>query len=508
MTSEKASLLQAQNISKAYPGVIALDGVSMRLDEGEILAIIGENGAGKSTLMKVLAGIVQPDAGQVLIHGKPAARGSVHDALKSGISLIHQELNLADNLDIAANIYMGREPTRYGLLNRKAMERGAAEVLKEVGLDLPPNTPVAGLSTGKQQLIEIAKAVSTEARVLIMDEPTASLSEQETRRLYEVVDRLASRGVGIIFISHRLAEVKRLAHRVTVLRDGKNAGELMKQEIEHDAMVRLMVGRDASGFYQHQARPIGPTVLHVEGLVTHTFPEHRLSLELKAGEIVGIAGLVGAGRTEMLRALFGVDPPLAGTIEVGGEAQTIRSPLQAINAGLALVPEDRKAQGVILEMTIRENSSMAKLRFDAVMGIGINNKREKALASEMNQKLATKTPSIEQNVGNLSGGNQQKVVLAKWLAIGPKVLLMDEPTRGVDIGAKAEIYRIMEELAHQGVAVLFVSSDLEEVLGVADRALVMHEGAITGELSRDELSAQAVMALATNTHEAAVEAAG
>ena len=476
----------------------------MRLDQGEVLAIIGENGAGKSTLMKTLAGLVQPDAGDVLIDGQPATLGNVQDAIASGIVLIHQELNLADNLNIAQNIYLGREPRRLGLIDRKKMERGAKEALDAVGLDLPPNTPVAGLSTGRQQLVEIAKAISTNARVLIMDEPTASLSDQETRRLYDVVDRLAARGVGIIFISHRLVEVKRLAHRVTVLRDGKNAGELARDEIEHDAMVKLMVGREASSFYQHSSRPIGETVLRVNELVTHTFPEHRLSLKVRAGEIVGVAGLVGAGRTEMLRAIFGIDPALAGSIQVDGEVKQIHSPLQAIRAGLALVPEDRKAQGVVLSMSIRENTSMARLRLDALPGGLINAGKEQKLGQAMNDRLATKAPTIEQLVGNLSGGNQQKVVLAKWLATEPKVLMMDEPTRGVDIGAKAEIYRIMEELAHKDVAVLFVSSDLEEVLGVADRVLVMHEGAITGELSRDELNAEAVIAMATNTH--AVEA--
>lgn len=497
-------LLEASGVSKAYPGVVALDRVSMRLGKGEILAIIGENGAGKSTLMKSLAGIVQPDAGEVRIDGQPVHLGGVHDAIRHGVALIHQELNLADNLDIAGNIYLGREPTRFGLLDRGEMVRGAQQALADIGLDLPVTTPVAGLSTGRQQMVEIAKAISTNARVLIMDEPTASLSEQETRRLYEVVTRLAGRGVGVIFISHRLAEVKKLAHRVTVLRDGKNAGELGRDQIEHDAMVRLMVGRDASSFYRHQARPLGEVTLRVDGLVTHAFPEHHLSLQVRAGEIVGVAGLVGAGRTEMLRALFGIDRPLAGSIEVAGKPRRIRGPIDAIRAGLALVPEDRKEQGVVLSMSIRENTSMARLQRDAHLGLGINAGAERRLATEMNKKLATKTPTIEQQVRNLSGGNQQKVVLAKWLAIEPKVLLMDEPTRGVDIGAKSEIYRIMEELAHRGVAVLFASSDLEEVLGVADRVLVMHEGALTGELDRNGLSAEAVMAMATNTHAAAV----
>ncbi len=495
-----APLIEAREVSKAYPGVIALERVSISLRPGEILAIIGENGAGKSTLMKSLAGIVMPDAGEVRVDGEPVHLTGVQDAMKHGIALIHQELNLADNLDIAGNIYLGREPTRLGMIDRRAMIRGTRAALAQVGLDLPATTPVAGLSTGRQQMVEIAKAISTDARVIIMDEPTASLSDQETQRLYEVVERLSAKGVGIIFISHRLAEVKRLAHRVTVLRDGKNAGELEHDAIDHDAMVRLMVGREASTLYQYEPRPLGETVLQVDGLVTQAFPEHRLGFEVGAGEIVGVAGLVGAGRTEMLAALFGIDPPLAGRVSVRGEPVVINNPRQAIRAGLALVPEDRKLQGVILDMSIRENTSMTKLSDDAYAGLVINAGEEKRLAQDMNDRLATKTPTIEQQVQNLSGGNQQKVVIAKWLAAEPRVLLMDEPTRGVDIGAKAEIYRIMEELAQQGVAVLFVSSDLEEVLGVSDRVLVMHEGEITGELARNQLSAEAVMAMATNTH--------
>lgn len=500
MKPEKAPLLQAKGISKAYPGVIALEKVSMHLSAGEVLAIIGENGAGKSTLMKSLAGLVAPDTGEIIVDGKPAKLSGVQDAMALGISLIHQELNLADNLDIAQNIFLGREPKRFGLIDRKAMTQGAEAALKQIGLNLPPTTPVSQLSTGQQQMVEIAKAINTSARVIIMDEPTASLSDSETNKLYEVVDRLSAKGVGIIFISHRLAEVKRLADRVTVLRDGKNAGELTRDDVRHDAMVKLMVGREASTLYQYESRPSGETALKVDSLVTQAFPEQQLSFDIKAGEIVGVAGLVGAGRTEMLAALFGIDPPLAGKVEMLGKSVTIKSPQQAIAAGLALVPEDRKQQGVILDMSIKENTSLASLEQVAYGGVLLNSASETQVAKDMNNKLATKTPTLEQLVQNLSGGNQQKVVLAKWLAAKPRVLLLDEPTRGVDIGAKAEIYRIMEELARENVAVLFVSSDLEEVIGVSDRVLVMHEGKLTGELQRNELNAEAVMALATNTH--------
>jgi len=493
-------LLEARSVSKFFPGVVALSNADMTLAKGEVLAVIGENGAGKSTLMKVLAGIQQPDGGEVLIDGQRASLNSVQDAMAAGVALIHQELNLADNLDVASNIFLGREHQRLGFIDKKRIEREAAQAMQRVGLNIPPNTPVSALSTGRRQMVEIAKAISAKARILIMDEPTSSLSEQETQRLYEVVEGLSKSGVGIIFISHRLAEVKRLADRVTVLRDGENAGGLAKNEIEHDAMVRLMVGREASSFYKHTVRPVGETVLDVEDLVTHDFPEHRLSFKVGGGEVVGVAGLVGAGRTEMLRTLFGIDRPLGGSVSVDGTAHTIHSPIQAIRAGLALVPEDRKDQGVFLTMSIRENTSLPRLKRDAYGGVIIDRAGEKRLAEEMSQRLATKASSIDQLVGNLSGGNQQKVVIAKWMAMGPRVLLLDEPTRGVDIGARAEIYKLMEDLAKQGVAVLFVSSDLEEVLGVADRVLVMHEGKITGELNRDQLNAEAVMGLATNTH--------
>ena len=450
--------------------------------------------------MKILAGVQQPDGGEVLIDGTRANLHSVQDAMAAGVALIHQELNLADNLDVAANIFLGREYNRFGFIDKKRIEREAGEAMRRVGLSVPATTPVSSLSTGRRQMVEIAKAISAKARILIMDEPTSSLSQQETEHLYAVVDALSRDGVGIIFISHRLTEVKRLADRVTVLRDGANAGGLSKNEIEHEAMVRLMVGREASSFYQHSVRPAGKTVLEVTRLVTHDFPEHRLNLKVRAGEIVGVAGLVGAGRTQMLRALFGIDPALSGEVCIDGKAHAIRSPIHAIRAGLALVPEDRKEQGVFLTMSIRENTSLPRLQRDALAGVLIDRAAEKNLATEMNQRLSTKATSIEQLVGNLSGGNQQKVVIAKWMAMNPRVLLLDEPTRGVDIGARAEIYTLMEDLAKQGVAVLFVSSDLEEILGVADRVLVMHEGTITGELKRDELSAQAVMSLATNTH--------
>ncbi|XAM00161.1 sugar ABC transporter ATP-binding protein [Phycisphaeraceae bacterium D3-23] len=494
-----APLLIAQSIGKRFPGVIALDDVSITLHAGEVLSVIGENGAGKSTLMKVLAGVQPPDAGTVYIDGKPTVLRSVQDAMNAGVALIHQELNLADNLDIATNIFLGREPNTLGWVDRRRVEREAQQAMDAVGLRCSPRTPVSALSTGQQQMVEIAKAVSAQARILIMDEPTSSLSQQETDKLYAVVRKLQSQGVGIIYISHRLGEVTELSDRVTVLRDGRHAGDLAKEDITHDRMVKLMVGREASSLYDYRPRAHGETLLEVDGLVTHANPSHALSFRVAAGEIVGVAGLVGAGRTEMLLTLFGVDPPLAGRVKVGGVDHRIRSPRDAIRAGLALVPEDRKQQGLILEMSIRENTSLARLKRDAAGGVFLRPGPEAQLAEDMAKQLATKTPGIETAAGTLSGGNQQKVVLAKWLAMHPKVLLLDEPTRGIDIGAKSEIYRLMEKLAEQGVAVLFVSSEMEEVLGVSDRVLVMHEGKLTGELPRDHFDPERVMRFATDT---------
>ena len=495
-------LLEVRAVTKRFPGVVAIDGVDLELYPGEVVAILGENGAGKSSLMKVLAGVQQPDGGQIYLDGRPVDIDSTRTAIELGIALIHQELNLADNLDVGANVFLGREPVRGGLIDRAKIERESRAYLSRVGLDVSPNTLTADLSIGHQQLVEIAKALSSNARILIMDEPTSSLSTHEATRLFDVVKQLRSQGVCIVYISHRLGEVKELADRVVVLRDGKNAGKLARHEITHDAMVKLMVGRELSQFYAHQPHEPGDVVLEVDGLRTTSWPDHPLCFSLRAGEIVGVAGLVGAGRTEMLRALFGVDPIVGGEVRVAGEAVNLQSPYDAIEAGLALVPEDRKQQGLVLEMTVRENVGLAGLRRNRKPLGFLNFGVERRDSAEMIAKMKIKTPHDEQVVQYLSGGNQQKVVIGKWLALGPRVLLLDEPTRGIDIGAKQDIYALMEQLARMNVAILFVSSEMEEVLGMSDRALVMHEGRITGELKRHELSEEAVMQLATgNTKE-------
>lgn len=493
---------------EALPSVLlacALNDVSLTVGHGEVHAVIGENGAGKSTLMKILAGVQPPDSGDILLDGTAVNIDSVHTALKLGISLIHQELNLADNLDVGANIFLGREPTRLGMIDFGRIRREAKKYLAMVALDESPTTLVGQLTIGRQQMVEIAKALSVNARILIMDEPTSSLTQHEAEQLFQVIRQLRGQGVSVIYISHRLGEVKELADRVTVLRDGENAGGLNRAEIDHDRMVQLMVGRDISQFYARRPHSVGEPVLEVDGLRTSAWPQHSSTFKVHAGEMLGVAGLVGAGRTEMLRAIFGVDSLLGGEVRVAGKAAMLRSCRDAIEAGMALVPEDRKQQGLILEMGIRNNIGLPSLGRHKRGPAFLNRVRERQDSKRMIGELRIKTPSDLQLAQYLSGGNQQKIVLAKWLAMEPQVLLLDEPTRGVDIGAKQEIYRLMEELAERGVAILFVSSEMEEVLSMSDRVIVMHEGRVSGELHRDELSEEAVMQLATGNDPVAAE---
>jgi ribose transport system ATP-binding protein len=499
-TAPARPLLEVRRLSKQFTGVRALSDVSLVLAAGEVLAVVGENGAGKSTLMRIVAGVETPTAGEILVDGQPIQFTSVAQALKLGISLIHQELNLADNLSIASNIFLGREPRRVGLLDQRTMDRESRKYLEMVGLDVPPQTIVGTLPIAKQQLVEIAKALSTNARILIMDEPTSSLSEHEAHYLFNVVRDLRERGVSVLYITHRLAEVEELADRVLVLRDGQCTGQLARGEIQRNNMVRLMIGRDVSRFYQRTPHVPGEVVLSVSRLRTTTFPQHALSFSLRAGEVVGLAGLVGAGRTELLGTLFGVTPAVGGSMTVGSLPRPPRTSREAIAAGIMLAPEDRRREGLILPMSVKRNLSLASLRRDQrrrLLRGFLNNAAENRVADSMIQVMRIKTSDNRQPVRYLSGGNQQKVVLGKWLCLEPKLLLLDEPTRGIDVGAKEEIYKLIDQLARQGVAILFASSEMEEVLGLADRALVMHEGRIAGELSRAELSEEAVMRLAT-----------
>ena len=495
-TTSSAYLLEVRNIVKSFPGVKALQDVSFGIYPGEVIAVLGENGAGKSTMMKILAGVQEPDSGTILLDGKEVAPDSVDAAQKLGIALIHQELNLSDNLDVAANLFLGHEPRSFGVINFKKLYKDAQELLDRCGFRLDPRALVSDLSIGRQQLIEIAKALSLNARIIIMDEPTSSLSAHETDQLFGVIRDLKARGIAVGYISHRLVEVKEVADRCVGLRDGRFVGELAKSEISHDSMVKLMIGRDLAQRFPHKALPPGEVVMEVKSLHTPQHPKYPISFSLRGGEIVGIAGLVGAGRSELVNTLFGYTPPVSGTVTIKGNEVSLKQPRTAIAAGIALVPEDRKQQGLILDMTVRENTSLAVLDRTAKAGV-YSTSEEKRVTRSMIDRLRIKTPSDQQVVKFLSGGNQQKVVLGKWLASDPAVLMLDEPTRGIDVGAKREIYLLMDELAQRGVAVLFVSSELEEVLGMSDRILVMHEGEMAGELSKGQMSEEAVMQLAT-----------
>lgn len=500
-----APLLEMTGISKRFPGVVALDHVNLSVGAGEVVALIGENGAGKSTLMRILGGAIARDDGTIKINGAPVEIKSPRDASALAIEFIHQELSVLDNLDVAANIFLRREPTKGGIL--KLIDRGRiykeADVLvRKLGLDISSRTPLGKLSIAQQQLVEIARALSAGARIIIMDEPTSSLTLTETRRLLDIVRDLKSQNVSIIYISHRMHEVEDVADRAVVLRDGKNAGELQRSEINHERMVRMMVGRDLKDFFTgtpdgFAAKETGKG-FEVRRLRTVRYPKHTVSFDVARGEVLGFAGLVGAGRSEMARALFGVEESLETEVALDGKPLRITGPRDAISNGIYLVPEDRRLNGLIVDFNVRENISLPNLERYSSAKI-ISNSKEVKAAVEACKAINIKTPSPEMRAANLSGGNQQKVVLAKWLTFAPQVLIFDEPTRGIDVGAKAEIYQLIRKLAASGVSVIVISSEMEEVLGISDRIAVMHEGRLTGILQRPQFSEEAVMRLATGT---------
>jgi ribose transport system ATP-binding protein len=498
-TASISPLLELKSITKRFPGVLALSNVSFTVGQAEVVALIGENGAGKSTLMKTLGGVHQPDEGDIFFDGKKVAITKVADAIGLGIGFVHQELNVLDNLDVAANIFLGREPFVGGplrLVDQRRMWTESEIYLKRLGLAISPKTLVRELSIAQQQMVEIAKALSQNARVIIMDEPTSSLTLTETDRLLATIKELRTSGVSVIYISHRLGEIEQIADRAVALRDGRNAGELGKVDVKHEKMVALMVGRKLEDLFVKGKGPQERGYFQVEGLRTPYRPHHRISFDVAKGEILGFAGLVGAGRSEMAQAVFGVEPPIEGTMRLGGQELKIRNAREAINAGIYLVPEDRRHTGLITSMTVRENITMPGLRRYSP-GLLVKRALEEEVSKREVVSLRVKTPSIEALAMNLSGGNQQKVVLGKWLSLTPKLMIFDEPTRGIDVGAKSEIYRLMRELADRGVAIIMISSDMEEVLGVSDRVAVMHEGDITGFLPREQFSEKAIMHLAT-----------
>jgi len=498
-------ILEMEGVSKRFPGVIALDRVSLSVGTAEILALIGENGAGKSTLMKILGGVTARDTGSIKIDGEAVEIASPREASARRIEFIHQELSVLDNLDVAANIFLRREPTKGGLLklvDRKRIYRESDEILRRLGLNISSRTPLGQLSLAQQQLVEIARALSTGARIIIMDEPTSSLTLTETRRLLEIVKELKAQDVSVIYISHRMHEVEDIADRAVVLRDGKNAGEIQGGEITRDRMVRMMVGRDLKEFFKG-ARANGTDGDRADGfevrrLRTLRYPKHTISFRVAKGEVLGFAGLVGAGRSEVARAIFGVEEALETEVTLDGQGLKIDNPQDAITHGIYLVPEDRRLCGLIVDFNIRENISLPNLDSYA-SGKIINFSKEASAARDAIKAINIKTPTPEMPAANLSGGNQQKVVLAKWLTFAPRVLIFDEPTRGIDVGAKSEIYELIRKLAADGVSVIVISSEMEEVLGISDRIAVMHEGRLTGVLERAQFSEEAVMRLATGT---------
>ncbi|WP_284735654.1 sugar ABC transporter ATP-binding protein [Dongia deserti] len=493
-----APFLDLIDIGKTYPGVVALSAVNLSVAPGEVIGLVGENGAGKSTLMKILGGVTAPSEGTIRIDAAEHAAMSVKDATKAGIAFVHQELNLFDNLDVAANVFIGREPRFGGLLNlidTRALHEKVTPLLRRLGADFGPATPVAILSLAQRQLVEIAKALSLDARLVIMDEPTSSLTASETARLLDVIADLKKNHVSVIFISHRLQEVERCADRVIVLRDGKVVGRLDRAQIQHDAMIRLMIGRDLKSLYIPPAAPPREVALDLAEVRTAAFPSQSVTLGLRGGEILGLAGLVGSGRTELARAIFGIDRRLGGQIKLLGQVLEIAEPRNAIHRGLYLIPEDRKQSGLVLDFSVAENISLANLPAYARASL-VQDNAETRNAEQQKAKLKIKVPSVATRTSSLSGGNQQKVVLAKWLSMSPKVIIFDEPTRGIDVGAKGEIYELMRALADAGVAILMISSDMEEVIGVSDRIAVMHEGRISGILERNEFSEDRVLQLA------------
>lgn len=493
-------VLEARRISKSFPGVQALDEVSLTVRRGRLHALLGENGAGKSTLMNILAGVFAADGGEIVLDGRPVSFANPREAREAGIAIIFQELNLVPHLTIAQNIFLGREPlTRAGLIDDARMNRDAAEWLRRLKLEAPPQTPVGSLRVGQQQVVEIAKALSMRARVIIMDEPTSAITDQEAGMLHDLIRQLKAGGVAIIYITHKLNELPLIADEFTVLRDGRCVGSKPVQAATHEEIVRMMVGRDVSEMFSRTPVPPGEEVLRVEGLrLAHPgragdFVVRDVSLRLRRGEVLGIFGLMGAGRTELLETLFGLHPKRsAGKVVVDGRDARFRSPREAIRAGLVLAPEDRKLEGLILSLSVAANTSLACLEKTERLGL-LDAGREDELADGYVRRLRTKTPSVQQLVRNLSGGNQQKVVLAKWLATEPKVLLLDEPTRGIDVNAKREIYTLMDELVAHGLGVVLVSSELPEILAVADRILVMSEGRQTAEFARGEANEENIM---------------
>ena len=497
-----SALLGMRSITKRFPGVVALDGVDFELERGEVHVLLGENGAGKSTLVKMLAGAYRPDEGEIMLDREAASISSATDAQKLGISTIYQEFNLVPQFTVAENIFLGRQPRRFGFVDRRKMREEARKLLDRMKVLVDPDALVSNLGVAQRQMVEIAKALSLNARILIMDEPTASLSGQEVERLFEIVRGLKEEEVAMIFISHHLEEVSAIGDRVTVLRDGKVV-DRVPASTKHSELVRMMVGRSVEAQFPRRRPKVGEVLLEIKNLSRAGVLED-VSFSLRAGEVVGVAGIVGAGRTELARAIFGADPGGAGKVWVEGRRMERGDPREAKRRGMGFVTEDRQGQGIVPPLSVAENLGLASLERNTHVGL-VNRREQRKQARKMIGDLNIRTPGPEQEIRFLSGGNQQKTVIGKWLLADSKVLIMDEPTRGIDVGAKVEIYELMNELTQNGAGILMISSDLPEVLGMSDRILVMSGGRITGELSMEEANGENVMELATQGTETTVE---
>ena len=495
---QNQTILEMKDISKSFPGVQALNKVSFNLKPGEVHVLIGENGAGKSTMMKILAGIYQKDSGEILLHGEPLNIHNPKEALSKGISMIHQELSPIPYMSVAENILLGREPvsTPLKILNRKEMRRFTRELLDSLSIPLDPDTLMSELSVAETQMMEIAKATSFNSSIIIMDEPTSAISDTEVDILFNLIRSLKDRGKSIVYISHKLDEIFRISDRITVLRDGGFVASEDTGNMNQDKLINLMVGREISEIFPKEESSIGNVLLEVEDLECKGAFK-GVSFTVKKGEILGIAGLMGAGRTEVVETIFGIRNKSNGTIKINGSVVNIESPADAIQHGMAFIPEDRKNFGLILKRSVKENITLLKLKYFSRFLV-IQKRRENKAVDNSIKILGIKTPRKEQNVANLSGGNQQKVVIAKWLLAEPDILILDEPTRGIDVGSKAEIHKLISQLAVEGKAVIMVSSELPEIMGMSDRVIIMHDGQLTGELPREKFTQERIMRLATN----------
>ncbi len=485
-----------EHISKSFPGVKALDDVTFNLRKGEVMALLGENGAGKSTLMKILSGVYTRDDGEIIVEGKSVPAMTQKTASELGIAIIHQELNMCQHLTVAENMFLGREPLKHGIINRRKMTEDAKAILSRLGVDIDPDTITGELQVSKQQMVEIAKALSINAKVLIMDEPTSALTAREIEELFTIIRQLRSEGCGIVYISHRLEELKQIADRVTIMRDGRYITSGSYFDFTMDEIIANMVGREIKEKYPRITCPVGKVIFEVRNLNAGRLVRD-ISFKVNEGEIVGIAGLMGAGRTETTRAIFGADAKESGQIFVDGKEVRINSPKDAIKNGIVLAPEDRKKDGLCIKLPVRENISLPNLDGITKKNRVINSRKEGEMSRTAVKNMNIKLPHIEVNAETLSGGNQQKVVVGKWLAGNSRIVIFDEPTRGIDVAAKVEIYHLMNRLKESGIGCLFVSSELPEIIGIADRIIVMCDGRITGEMSSEEATQEKILALAT-----------